>query len=741
MKKILSKLSEAWKDLWRTLNRSIYTGERLKANMRALSFASYVSAALGLVLIFLNIPVVHVDMMLASVATLLAGLGCAYCTNVLKDRNKAIIIPTLFSMVMFTYYALTGAGEGTAILWSLLLPIGICYFVSVKYGIILSAYYSVLYSILFLTPLRQHFAMYYSEQFMVRFSLLYTGLSLFTGMAMAQYHRNALLEIDYADVLNQEVARQTAVAEERSRRIEQMSLQTMQTLANAIDAKDPYTKGHSTRVSQYSVLLAESLGWDADRVNDLRFAALLHDIGKIGVPDAILNKPQRLTDVEYEIIKSHTTMGAEILREKIMIRTAEDVARSHHERYDGKGYPDGLRGEEISEEARIVAIADAFDAMSSSRIYRKACSRDYIRRELTEGQGKQFDPVFARRFAELWDQGLINPQEEPDPESRGAEIETSSALLQEVMASFISQNSARNIDVTTGVLNRTSGEAAIVGAMREAAGCLVFLDLDNLKKINDISGHACGDKALKLAGDMLRECGGGSLCCRLGGDEFLLWLKESSREQAEKTVQRVIRRFEEEKDALPEIAVSSLSAGAVMTGPNDPYPLAFGKADKALYHVKQSGKNGYCFYTSDSLFNRSGPLDADKMVAGIRNSGSYSGALDVDSRQFAKLYEYIVNLEKRFDHPFALVLVELDTGERDFLTEALEKAMNFMEQSIRQTIRNVDVMTRYSEQQFLIILVGADQGSVKMIIDRIFRGYYKMSGSGTFPPRYRIISG
>ena len=741
MKKLLSSLSASWKALWKTLDRSIYTGERLKSNMLALSFASYVSAALGLVLIFLNIPVVHVDMLLASITTLVAGLGCAYCVNVLKNRELAIKIPTLFGMIMFTFYALTGAGEGTAILWSLMLPIGMCYFVSVKYGIILSAYYSLLYSVLFLTPLRQNFTMYYSEQFMVRFSLLYTGLSLFTGMAMAQYHRNALLEIDYTDQLNREVARQTAVAEERSRRIEQMSLQTIQTLANAIDAKDPYTRGHSTRVSQYSVLLAEGLGWDAERVSDLRFAALLHDIGKIGIPDAILNKPQRLTDVEYDIIKSHTTMGAEILREKIMIRTAEDVARSHHERYDGKGYPDGLREEAIPEEARIVAIADAFDAMNSTRIYRNACDAGYIRQELLNGRGKQFDPHFAEVFVDQWDRGLLKPVTEEHHQDRDTEMETSSALLQEVMASFVSQNSTRNIDITTGVMNRTSGEAAVANAMRENSGCLVFFDLDNLKKINDISGHAAGDKALKLAGDMLRECGDNSLCCRLGGDEFILWLRDVSREEAESAVRKVISRFEEEKAAVPEIAVSSLSAGAVMTAPADPYPTAFGKADKALYHVKQSGKNGYCFYTADSLLNRSRPLDADKMVSGIRSSGSYNGALDVDSRQFAKLYEYIVNLEKRFDHPFELVLIELNASDENYLTDQLEKAMNYMEQSIRQTIRNVDVMTRYSEQQFLIILVGAEQDSVKTIVDRIFRGYYKMSGSGAFSPAWRLISG
>ena len=144
-----------------------------------------------------------------------------------------------------------------------------------------------------------------------------------------------------------------------------------------------------------------------------------------------------------------------------MIRTAEDVARSHHERYDGKGYPDGLREEEIPEEARIVAIADAFDAMNSTRIYRNACDAGYIRQELLNGRGKQFDPHFAEVFVDQWDRGLLKPVTEEHHQDRDTEMETSSALLQEVMASFVSQNSTRNIDITTGVMNRTAGEAMI----------------------------------------------------------------------------------------------------------------------------------------------------------------------------------------------------------------------------------------------------------------------------------------
>lgn len=739
MKQNGEKGTNSIRELWDMLSRTIYVGERYEANMNALFFVSVATAILGLVLIAVNLATSQDVMLIAAIVTFLAGAACGYCVRVLKNREIAILIPTIFCAIAFTIYLFTGAGEGSAIMWSLLMPIGMCYFVSVKYGIILSIYYSILFTVVFYSPLRQVISAYYNITFIERFPLLFISLSTFTGMAMIQYHRNALFEIDYTGRLNEEVARQTAVAEERARRIEQMSFQTIQTLANAIDAKDPYTKGHSTRVSQYSVLIAQGLGWPKERVNDLRYAALLHDIGKIGVPDSILNNPRRLTDVEYDIIKSHTTMGGEILRNKIMIAAAEDVATSHHERYDGKGYPRGLAGEAISEEARIVAIADAFDAMSSNRVYRKACDYDHIRRELTEGRGRQFDPAFTDVFVGLWDRGEIDDIMKNDLPEDSWNLEASSALLQEVIVAFTSQSSADDTDVITGIMNRSAGEAAIAQAMKEAGGCFAFFDMDNLKKINDISGHKAGDRALKLMGDTLKACGEDSLCCRLGGDEFLLYIKNVSEADAEARVRAVIAAFGAGKKEDVEIAPASLSAGMVMCAPGDAYAMAYSMADKALYHVKQNGKNGCDFYNNEQESFLNEHVDVEKLVGAIRDSGSYEGALDVEYRQFAKLYEFIGNMDKRFACSFQLIMIALESIEGETpCVDALERAMYYMEQSIRQTIRNVDVLTRYSRRQFLIILLGTDAEGVKIAVDRIFRGYYKMNGSGMFSPSYAV---
>ena len=182
-----------------------------------------------------------------------------------------------------------------------------------------------------------------------------------------------------------------------------LSMKMLETLAGTLDAKDKYTNGHSMRVAFYSTRLAEALGWSKEQISMLRYEALLHDIGKIGVPDAILNKPAKLSEMEFGLIKSHTIVGSDILKNMIAVPGACEVARYHHERYDGKGYPSGLSGTDIPVNARIVCIADAYDAMSSDRIYRKALSREKIRQELIDGSGTQFDPELLNKFVEIMD--------------------------------------------------------------------------------------------------------------------------------------------------------------------------------------------------------------------------------------------------------------------------------------------------------------------------------------------------
>ncbi len=192
-----------------------------------------------------------------------------------------------------------------------------------------------------------------------------------------------------------------AEVERKTQEIEGLSLHVVHSLADAIDAKDAYTKGHSGRVADYSREIAKRFGYSAERQEEIYMMGLLHDVGKIGVPDEVINKPGKLTDEEFAKIKTHPGRGARILENIKEMPKLATGARWHHERYDGRGYPDGLAGENIPEEARIIAVADAYDAMTSHRSYRDVIPQEVVKGELEKGSGTQFDPKFAAIMLEI----------------------------------------------------------------------------------------------------------------------------------------------------------------------------------------------------------------------------------------------------------------------------------------------------------------------------------------------------
>jgi len=195
---------------------------------------------------------------------------------------------------------------------------------------------------------------------------------------------------------------------ERHERDNEIINESIETFIGFIDAKDTYTNGHSKRVAIYTRHIAEEMGYTGEELDRIYYIALLHDCGKIGVPDNILMKPGKLTDEEFEIIKSHTVRGGEILSNFKSLKDAGEGALYHHERYDGKGYPKKLSGEDIPLIARIICVADSFDAMNSNRVYRKKLTREYIISEIEKDKGLQFDPKIADIMLRLLKERKIN---------------------------------------------------------------------------------------------------------------------------------------------------------------------------------------------------------------------------------------------------------------------------------------------------------------------------------------------
>lgn len=195
--------------------------------------------------------------------------------------------------------------------------------------------------------------------------------------------------------------------------LSELFYKTIKSIAYALDAKDQYTHGHSLRVTVYSLALAKTLNLPDDILEEIETAGLLHDIGKIAIPEKILCKPGKLTDEEYEIIKRHPEMGEKLVNSIEKLKLISNWLKCHHERYDGKGYPDGLSGEQIPISARIISIADTYDAMTSDRSYRKALSHDVAMDEIRRCAGSQFDPNLTEIFIGITEE-INRIKENPD---------------------------------------------------------------------------------------------------------------------------------------------------------------------------------------------------------------------------------------------------------------------------------------------------------------------------------------
>lgn len=327
-----------------------------------------------------------------------------------KDLNPFYHTAYIILYALEILYLFNGGQEGFGLIWIILLPIFALYMVAkVRFYITINAFSLLILIAFFWTPLFK-FCWEYTTTFRIRFPILMIIICAFCTAIKVRMRNNErkkrVMFDELAEIhktLQDKIDKQTLEIKKEKDKSERITLELAMALTATIDAKDKYTSGHSVRVAQYSQVIAQKLGKSKAYQEKIYLVGLLHDIGKIGVPDEIINKTDRLTDEEFNIVKSHPQIGYDILKDITSMPEIQIGVHWHHERFDGRGYPDGLKGTEIPEFARIISVADTYDAMTSNRSYRKLLPQSTVREEFQKGMGTQFDPVIAAKMIEMID--------------------------------------------------------------------------------------------------------------------------------------------------------------------------------------------------------------------------------------------------------------------------------------------------------------------------------------------------
>ncbi len=502
--------------------------------------------------------------------------------------------------------------------------------------------------------------------------------------------------------------------EEKTRELEKVTLNSIMMIAKAIEAKDEYTCGHSTRVAQCAEELAKRLGWDENECLNLRYVALLHDIGKIGVPDSVLNKPSRLTDEEFAIIKKHPVTGGNILKDIKILPYADEGALYHHERYDGKGYPHGLKGEEIPLYARLICIADSYDAMTSNRVYRRKLSNDYVISEFERCAGSQFDPELAKVFVEMLKEGFSIETNDLESLSHEEHIPVAN----------------ENTDPLTGLLTLDAGIKHLDQLLNSSRkGTLLLLGPDNLGLVNDLMGHVAGDKLLTTCSKKLvAKAGAEDILMRTGGDELGIFLVDNTDRNAVKEfAKEIIDEIKAETESNYSVRVN-VSAGAFDSGRNSTDYLAC--AGKALYLAAKTEPGSCFFYERVGKSSAVERTETDiEHLCGMIEGGmdTAPGAYTVDYEEFRRIYTYISRSVGRAHKTVEVLLFTLKSFDGSVPNNTtLETAVNALSSSITGSLRSADVSTKYSSSQFIVILPDADGENSKIVAQRIAERFYKI---------------
>lgn len=523
----------------------------------------------------------------------------------------------------------------------------------------------------------------------------------------------------------------------KTKQIEEAAFKAISVIVDAVDSKGKYNRGHSVRVAKCAGWISRKLGWSEKDVSNMYYVALLHDIGNIYVSDDTIGKPSKLTEEEFEEIKKHPFFGSEILKNVTSIKDVVNGAMYHHERYDGHGYNYGLKGEEIPIVARIIHVADAYDAMTGGRIYKEKLDDSDVRFELEKGKGSQFDPKIVDTLISIIDEGGIDFDIDfeisDDMDSKNL-AEESTQLLKTILDKYndtIKIESQK--DSLTGAWNRKYTENTINLYLKDkkAGGALFMMDMDNFKWINDTFGHIVGDEMLMIFAETLksviRET---DILCRVGGDEFIIFFKgKALRNEIENKAQTIFKRLSE-KLYIPETNKKvSASIGISIAGENgDDFSSLYSSADKALYYVKQNGKGTYHFFSEEKdniEIKAETKIDIEYIKAFLEEKEFKNGVYRVEYEGFQKIYRFLERTISRTKQTVQLLLfrlTDINGGFPDLCN--INEILGYAEKAISESLRRGDVSTSYRKNQFIVILMDANYDSGIIVADRIVDRFY-----------------
>lgn len=537
----------------------------------------------------------------------------------------------------------------------------------------------------------------------------------------------------------------------QKKKVSDLSFQAMITIAHTIDLKDRYGEGHSVRVALYSREIARRLGWTVEELDNLYNVALLHDIGKIAIEDSILNKMGTLTEQEYESVKRHTKVGADIVKNTTFIPGIKEGISYHHERYDGTGYV-GLKGKDIPLIARILAVADSVTAMEEDRPFRRRLSSMELEKELISNKGKQFDPDIVNVAVEMLHEGydVDEKLEQMMKQIPGDVSETGELMRQVVTTSTKETKSELEKDSLTGFLNRRSFEEKIEKFLRKpmSYGTFFMMDMDNFKSVNDTYGHLAGDELILIFVDIIKNCvREQDFVCRVGGDEFAIFFPYLDKEKViRKRADEIISCFAKERDRLG-YSNCSVSIG-IMTkyakSNNMDYDNLYKCADNALYYVKNNGKDDFHIYASaimdggmDSLEQEQ--IDVQQLIQRVAERKEYMGAYRVEYDSFSYIYRFIARNVERTKQPVQIALFTFPLKEKsEEEVMKIQNSLALLEKAIAQSLRRGDVTSRMSLTQQIVILMGANKENGMHVVDRMVQCYDGLAGEEGLKFEYDI---